>query len=172
MGWFSNLVFGKTTNQVESPKPKEHDVWGVDSDDAPSVGQQAVPTPQHDTVPPEVNCVRVEPHVSSDNKHLELWVCLSNSFDGEVEVTRIEALGQTTSPSRFLRSGENHEIQVYRGPAFTDDAETKAYITYKSTASGDYYQAEYLIKYKYSQHEGAEQYVPYQLDLVKPIKQL
>lgn len=165
-------MFGKTTNQVEGPKPKEHNVWGVDTDVVPNVGEQNMDTPQHDMASPEINCVRVEPHVSSDNKQLELWICLSNSFDDDIEITRIECLRQTTSPSRFLKPGENHEIQVYRGLILVDDAETKAHITYKSTASGDYHQGEYLIKYKYSQHEGVEQYIPYEFDLVRPIKKL
>lgn len=170
MGWFSNMVFGKTANQAEAPKPKEHDVWGVDKEEIPSMAEQKVAIPDHDPTPPVVNCVRVEPHLSSDGKQLDLWICLTNTFNGGIEVTRVECLRQTTKPIRFLKPGENHELQVYRGPILADDSENKAYITYKSMNSGDYYRAEYLIKYKYSQHEGGEQYVPYELDLVKPVR--
>ena len=172
MGWFANMLFGKTANQVQGPKPKEHSVWDVDDEGVPNVGEQHIEVPEHDAVPPEIQCRGVEPHVSSDGKQLELWIRFTNTFDGEIEMTRIECLGQTTIPTRFLKPGENHEVRVYRGPVFKDDAENKAQVTYKSTKSGDYYRAEYLIKYKYSQHEGLEHYTPYEFELIKPINQI
>lgn len=172
MGWFSDLVFGKTANQIEGPTPKEYNVWGVDDEPVPNVAEQNVNAPEHDESPPEIHITRVEPHVSSDNKQLELWICLSNLSNNEAEITRIECFRQTTNPSRFLKSGENHELQIYRGPVMHTDTDTKMHVTYKSCVSGDYYLAEYLIKYKYTQHEDGGHYMPYEFDILKPVKKM
>lgn len=173
MGWFSNIMFGKTTNQVPGPKPAEHSVWGVEpkkevTTESPTATE--VPQPQEEQ-PPEILCMRVEPHISSDMNQLELWVCFHNASKSEVEITDVECLGQRTNPGRYLQPDQNHEVQVYRGPVCKNDAENKAYVTYKSIVSGLYYRAEYYIKYKYSQHEGSEHYSPYEFDLLKPIQQ-
>ncbi len=171
MGWFANMLFGKPRN-VEAPEPPEHDVWGVGDDDVPNITEQKTPTLQPDTAPPEVQIIRTEPKVSSDGRHLELWVCLDNTSRSELEVTRIEFLRQRTALTRFLNPGESHEVRIYNGEMPKDDADDKAVVTYKSIQSGQYYLAEYLVKFKYSQHAGAEQYVPYEFDLQRPIDNL
>ncbi len=163
MGWFADFVFGKAKN-VEGPKPLEHSAWGVEREDVPNITEQSVPHTVQEEEPPEVRIIRVEPHLSSANDHVELWLCIENSSKAEVEVTHIECFRQTAEPARFLRPGENHEVRVYNGPVFVNDNQQKAIVRYKSLASGEYYQAEFLVKYRYSQHGGAEQWMPYEFD--------
>ena len=168
MGWFANMVFGKPSN-VQPPEPPEHDVWGVNDEDVPNIGEQRMPTLQTDDSPPEIQITRVEPKASSDGAHLELWICLKNTARTDVEATRIECLGQTVGLARFLQPDEGHEVRVYNGRMPENDANDTAFVTYKSMQSGDYYRARYLIKFKYSQHSGAEQYIPYEFDLLRPV---
>lgn len=171
MGWFANMVFGKPRN-VQSPQPPEHDVWGTSDEDVPNITEQKTPALQPDASPPEVQIVRVEPKASSDGRHLELWVCLDNTSGSELEVTRIEAFKQRVGLARFLNPDESHEVRIYNGDMPKDDANDMAAVTYKSIQSGQYYRAEYLVKFKYSQHAGVEQYVPYEFDLQRPIDNL
>ena len=89
MGWFANLVFGKAKN-IDGPKSPDYDAWGVEQKDAPDMTEQAAPPPQYDETPPELQCARVEPHLSSANDHLELWVCIQNMSKTEIEITRFE----------------------------------------------------------------------------------
>ena len=171
MGWLANMVFGKPSN-VQSPQPPEHDVWGVNDEEVPNLTEQKTPALQSDATPPEVQVIRVEPKASSDGAHLELWICLENTSDAKVEVTRIECLKQNSALARFLKPGENHEVRVYAGPMPKNDADNMTAITYKSIQSGQYYRAEYLVKFKYSQHSGVEQYIPYEFDLQRPVGNL
>lgn len=172
MGWLRDMFFTSTFRQSAKPRLKQRNVWGVDPETAPDGAEQVAEPPVHETVPPEVRCLRVESHISGDGTRLVLWIGLTNAADTEVEIVRIDCVGQTTNPSRFLRPGETHEIEVYRGPVFTNDDANMAQVTYKSLPSGEYYRADYFVKYTYTRHEGSEQYTPYELDLHKPIKKL
>lgn len=169
MGWFANLVFGKAKN-IEGPIPPDHSAWGVEQKGVPNVAEQEVRPQEHDETPPVLQCIRVEPHLSSAGDHLELWLCMQNMSIGEVEITRFDCLGQSVEPSRFLRAGQNQEFRVYSGPVLHNDDRQKALMTCKSINSGEYYQAEYMIKYKYSQHGGEDQCLPYELDLLQTNK--
>lgn len=168
MGWFANTLFGKP-DAKNPPEPPEHDVWGVDDEAVPNIAEQKTTGPVPDAAPPEVQVIRVEPKASSDGAHLELWMCLENTAQSDVEVTRIECLRQNSALARFLKPGESHEVRVYDGVMPEDDANDKAAITYKSIQSGQYYRALYLVKFRYSQRGGTEQYVPYEFDLQRPV---
>lgn len=171
MGWFANFVFGKPQDtqgvsaQGGDAQPNAAAVSEVNAQD---------PHREQDgsKIIPEVTVSRVEPHPSSDMKQLELWIELHNQSQFEVEVRRCEILGQSSDPGRFLKPGEKFEIKVYRGDTPRDDSRNKANLQYKIVGNGDYFQSDHLVEFKIETADGVRWYLPCELELVGPVRDI
>lgn len=134
------------------------------------------PQPQHDPfhdsrgnkVVPEVEIVRCEPHLSNDEKHLELWVTVKNHSQFEVEVRNVYAFKQHYDLGRFLKPGEEHEVKIYNGDTPANDAEHKVLVQFKLIDANDMFQAEHFVKY----HFDHDRYIPAELELIRPIRDI
>ena len=164
MGWLVDFMFGKPS-PVE-PAAKKQDEW---SDE---VAEEAPAARAEPKLLPEVNITHVEPYIGQDYAHLEMWVTLENQSPVEVEVTNVNVLGQQTGQARYLRPGESHEIKVYSGAMPTNDSLHEAAVEYKTTADGDYFRADHLLKFTYHEHEGKGYYVPESAQVERPIRDI
>lgn len=173
MGWLADAIFGEPKN-TDTTSQHEVDVW--QGEERAAEAEQPVTDPEPPAPVqrefPVVDVIRTEPKLSSDSKHLELWLCFENQSQAELEITKIDCLGRETDPSRYLKPGENHEIQVYYGDTPRDDAERVMRVTYKDVQANAYYQAEHIIKYRCAQHEDDDFYIPADFDLVRPVRPL
>ncbi|MFZ1258726.1 MAG: hypothetical protein WAQ25_04625 [Candidatus Saccharimonas sp.] len=112
------------------------------------------------TVLPEVEIVQLKPHLSSDKKHLELWVNIKNRSAFEIEITRASLLNTSTSPGRFIRPGESHETNLYSGDTPTNDNVRHMNLQIKVVKTGDYFEADFTVDYSFEQDGDEEYYVP------------
>lgn len=192
MGWFTDFLFGDPArNSGNSPVlPKSVEQWergdGTSASPAHGAtqpGTQTVPPSEptstdayHDTrgakLVPEIEITRVEPHLSEDQKHVELWVTVRNESEFEIELTRIECFGLHTDPNRFLRARESHELKVYTGDTPHDHHQHKAFVDYKIVSNGDYFRMEFVIEYHYEQNEHGEFYIPKEFKRVGPVRDI
>ena len=191
MGFLANLLFGEPARDesgatlpekvrqwnAEGHQPSDSVGWGhehVDEHgDAAHVrdhGQEAGATGLPRKIIPELEVLRVEPHLSSDSKHLELWVTFLNRSEAEIELRNVAVLKQRADVGRFLKPGESHELKVYSGETPTNDAEHRAIVQLKVVENGDYFEADFLIKYHYEQEEHGAVYVPEALELIRPVR--
>jgi len=113
---------------------------------------------------PEVEVERLEVHESGDR--MELWAHIQNHSQFEVQVGRVNILGQRLDVGRFLKAGERYEVKIYAGPMPKDDSYHKAEFFFKITENGDYFCADHRIVYGF--HDG--HYVPEDLKLIHPIR--
>jgi hypothetical protein len=170
MGLFSNLIFGKDDKQLDDqPDIDRHDEW--QSDQVPDQ-----PDEHHDQsgnkIIPEVYIERIEAHPSGDLKFLEIWAHLHNASEFPVQVTRVEGLKQRSDLGQFLQPNETHEVRIYRGQTPTNDAETRAMVTYKCTDNGDYFISDHLIEYTYQEHDGGHFYIPEEYRYLDQVRDL
>ena len=174
MGWLSQLLFGNP-EQSGQVLPKQVEQWqngetqpvqSVSPSESSVMATQGV---SGQKIIPEVEIERVEPHLSGDMKHLDLWGHIKNHSSVEIELTRVQCLRQKSDPNRFLKPRESHEVKLYSGDTPRNDAERKAMLEYKIVANGDYFEAEHAIRYDYDEHDGDKFYVPDEFDLVRPI---
>lgn len=186
MGWFSNLLFGDSEHRDASGivLPKSVEQWqsgGKSSSPAPVVQPQSTvaspaESPYRDgsgnKVIPEVDVSRVEPHLSSDQKHVEVWITVRNDSNLEIELTRIECLGRHVDPNRFLKAGESHELKAYAGDTPRDHSRHKAFVDYKIVGNGDYFRTEFVVEYHYERDEHGEFYIPEEFKRVGPVSDI
>lgn len=123
-------------------------------------------------VVPKVSIERVESHLADEMRRIEVWVHVKNLSDFEVELTRVNFWRQHTNPGRFLKPDESHEIRIYAGETRHDDAEHKAELQYKVIQTGDYFQADHHIEYQYERDENREFYIPEDMHLIEPIRDI
>ena len=75
--------------------------------------------------------------------------------------------------NKFLKPGEIFELRLYRGPMPQSDSVRKMYIQYKIVGTGDYFQADHMIEYKYEQdNRGNKWYMPDELKLLRPVRDI
>lgn len=179
MGRLADIIFGKPG---DTPQPKAVDDWdseqpsdpvhpGLPDTNAPDKQDPYHAVDGHKIVP-EVIIDRLEPHLSSDFKQIELWADLCNNSDFEVEVTKVTVLKQTNDVCRYLKPHEKHEIRIYRGEVPQNDAEHKAQIQYKIVGNGDYFMSEHQLMYRYERNAEHEMYIPEELRLLPPIRDM
>lgn len=112
---------------------------------------------------PEFEVIRIEPHINGDR--LEIWAHLKNRSVCEIEVDKINILGQRSSIGRFLKPNEQHEVRIYSGAIPTNDSYHKAELNFKIVENGDYFCADHLIHY----HFQNGRYIPERLEVIHPI---
>lgn len=168
MGWFANIVFGKPQDGQDAPAQSQ----GAKPE--AKAAQQQDPHREADgsKIIPEVTVTRVESHPSSDMKNLEVWVELYNGSQLDVEVKRVEILGQSTDLGRHLRAGEKYEVRVYRGDTPRDDDRSRASIQYRIVGNGDYFQSNHLLEFKIETANETRWYLPCELDFVGPVRDI
>ena len=115
---------------------------------------------------PEIDFVDLDPNLSSDKAKLELWATLHNTSDFDVEITRIELLGQSIDPDRHLKPGEKYKLRVYRGDTPKTDAYSRAKLAYKISANGDYFEQQFFVDYDYDD----ERYVPKSIESDRSVR--
>jgi hypothetical protein len=113
---------------------------------------------------PEVDVERLEAHQNGDR--LELWAHVQNHSKFEVQVGRVNILGQHLDVGRFLKPGERNEVKIYAGAMPKDDSYHKAEFFFKIVKNGDYFCADHRIEYGF--HDG--HYVPEDLKIIHPIR--
>lgn len=162
MGWFSEAIFGKNDD--------------AGSDDNKIDAQPAATDPYRQAsgskVIPEVIVDHVNPHCSADMSHLELWIRLKNTSNFEVEVMEVRILGQSQGLNRFLKPGESHESCVYKGSVPTNDAQHVAQVDYKIVGNGDYFESDHQIVYRLEDDNGVHHFIPEELKLLRPIRDI
>ncbi|HET8690439.1 MAG TPA: hypothetical protein VFL81_03295 [Candidatus Saccharimonadales bacterium] len=114
---------------------------------------------------PEVQIVRLQPHLSGE--HLEASAFVRNNSAIEVELDKVNIFSQTLRLDRWLKPGEEHETVVYRGPRLRSSGYTLAEIYYKDCDSGDYFCARHQLDYR---QEADGSFLPHSCHLLHPIK--
>lgn len=169
MGWILDSLLGRQ-------KPADQPMDMQQTDAQPHNVQPTTPTDNNlvdrsgAKIIPELLIDNVEYHCDSDMKRMELWVRFRNTAKVEVEITRIELLGQSTDPNRILSAGESRDERVYKGETPTNDAYHKARVEYKIIENGDYFEAEYQIMYHYQDTPQGKHFLPKELRLQRPIR--
>ncbi len=150
---------------------KPMDDWGTEKNEAEP---DKVDDPYRDDagnkIRPEVAIERVKVNLNSDMKRVEIWGFIKNRSEFDVEVSRVNLLGQRTELGHSLGAGESREVRIYNGNTPTSDAYHTAEVQFKIVGSGDYFQADHFIKYRYEQNDSGKYYVPSEFDLTRPIK--
>ena len=192
MGWFTDMMFGRQggeSYEQRLAREAEKARMAASPQSVPVLNEQqaaattetastaAEPTDPYraangQKVIPVVSIERVESHLSNDMKRVEIWATVKNHSDFEIELTRVNLWRQNSNPGRFLKPGEGYEIRVYAGDTRTDDAEHKAEVQYKIVQTGDYFQADYRIDYRYENEGENDFYVPEELKLIEPIRDI
>lgn len=113
---------------------------------------------------PEVEVLRLEVHRSGD--HIELWAHVKNHSEFEVELGRINILGQHIDPTRYLKPGEQYEVRIFSGDAPKNDGYHKAEFFFRIVANGDYFCADHRIEYGFDDGR----YIPEDLKIIHPIR--
>lgn len=170
MSWLSKMLFG----DVQEESYEERLARGAGSDQPSSHGIEPRPYESQDgqKMVPTVSIERVESHLSGDMHHVEVWVHIKNHSVAEVEVTRVNFWRQHINPGRFLKPGESHEIRIYSGDTRHDDAERECEVHFKLVETGDYFQADHRIDYRYEQTERDKFYIPEEMHLIEPIRDI
>lgn len=114
---------------------------------------------------PTIQIVRLQSHLSGE--HLEVSAFIHNLSAIEVELDRVNIFGQTLKLDHWLKSGEEHEIVVYRGPSLQATAYKTAELYYKDCGSGDYFCAHHQLDYR---QEGDGHFLPHSIHLIHPIQ--
>ena len=189
MGWLRNLIFGEPDDDDEylARLNNNDDMMAPRDDRDSSEGKDALgdaakdetsPDDQYhlasgQKIIPEIEVDRIKAQSSSDNKRLEIWAYIRNHAAFDVELDKYELLGQRGDLNRFLKPGEIFELRLYQGAMPQSDAVRKMYIQYKIVGTGDYFQADHMIEYKYEQdNHGNKWYLPEELKLLRPVRDI
>lgn len=155
--WADKPLDDRPANENETEADKEADPYRDDAGNK---------------IRPEVAIERAKANLSSDMKRLELWTTIKNRSMFNIEVHRVNIIGQHTELGHSLRPGESCEVRIYNGSTPTNNAYHTAEIQFKITGSGDYFQADHSIKYHYELNDNGKFYVPEGFDLMRPIKDI
>lgn len=192
MGWLQRLLLGEELSRANSRNTLSGAVetWQnqngdrvallVDASQAARQSSGADVDVRSDTthdangrkIIPEVYIEHVETHMSGDMKHIELWVRFKNNSPLEIEIRRVNVFGLHGQFSRHLRAGEVHEEKIYSGDILHTNSYHTCEVQFKITESGDYFQANHEIRYHYDRDERGERYVPNEMLLIRPIRDL
>lgn len=190
MGWLRNLIFGEPNDEYLARISSIKNIGdgsraGLLQEDNGSVENKPDEMPASERKPdryhlasgqkiiPEIEVERIKAQPSSDNKSLEIWAYIHNLASFDIELDKYELLGQRGDLNKFLKPGEIFELRMYRGAMPENDSVRKMYIQYKIVGTGDYFQADHTINYKYEQDsQGNKWYVPDSLKLIRPVRDI
>ena len=190
MGWLRNLIFGEPNDEYLARISGIKNIGdgsraGLLQEDNGSVENKPDEMPASERKPdryhlasgqkiiPEIEVERIKAQPSSDNKSLEIWAYIHNLASFDIELDKYELLGQRGDLNKFLKPGEIFELRMYRGAMPENDSVRKMYIQYKIVGTGDYFQADHTIDYKYEQDsQGNKWYMPDSLKLIRPVRDI
>ena len=190
MGWLRNLIFGEPNDEYLARISGIKNIGdgsraGLLQEDNGSVENKPDEMPASERKPdryhlasgqkiiPEIEVERIKAQPSSDNKSLEIWAYIHNLASFDIELDKYELLGQRGDLNKFLKPGEIFELRMYRGAMPENDSVRKMYIQYKIVGTGDYFQADHTINYKYEQDsQGNKWYMPDNLKLIRPVRDI
>ena len=191
MGWLRNLIFGEPNDEylarISSIKnigdssraglPQEINGDVENKPDETPVASEQKPDQYHlaggQKIIPEIEVERIKAQPSGDNKSLEIWAYIHNLASFDIELDKYELLGQRGDLNKFLKPGEIFELRMYQGAMPENDSVRKMYIQYKIVGTGDYFQADHTINYKYEQDsQGNKWYMPDSLKLIRPVRDI
>jgi hypothetical protein len=75
------------------------------------------------------------------------WAWVKNNSPFEIEIVKIEALGQHQDIRRRLRPNEEHEVKIYDGQVITHDHDHHAKMYVKIHENDDLFLTEYEVEY-------------------------
>lgn len=187
MGLFHDLLFGaspKGENELQEPTKDdelERRAEELERRSGAPLNLEDANEPQKASDPyrdsagnkiyPDVEIVRVKSDLSSDSKHLEIWAFVKNQSIFDVEVTRINCLGQSASGC-FLKVGDSRELRIFSGNTPTSEAYHDANVQFKVIGSGDYFQANHYVQYHYEQTEHGNFYIPDEFKFTRPVRDI
>ena len=190
MGWLRNLIFGEPNDEYLARISGIKNIGdgsraGLLQEDNGSVENKPDEMPASERKPdryhlasgqkiiPEIEVERIKAQPSSDNKSLEIWSYIHNFASFDIELDKYELLGQRGDLNKFLKPGEIFELRMYQGAMPENDSVRKMYIQYKIVGTGDYFQADHTINYKYEQDsQGNKWYMPDNLKLIRPVRDI
>lgn len=190
MSWLRNLIFGEPNDEYLARISGIKNIGdgsraGLLQEDNGSVENKPDEMPASEQKPdqyhlaggqkiiPEIEVERIKAQPSSDNKSLEIWAYIHNLASFDIELDKYELLGQRGDLNKFLKPGEIFELRMYRGAMPKNDSVRKMYIQYKIVGTGDYFQADHTIDYKYEQDsQGNKWYMPDSLKLIRPVRDI
>ena len=190
MGWLRNLIFGEPNDEYLARISGIKNIGdgsraGLLQEDNGSVENKPDEMPASERKPdryhlasgqkiiPEIEVERIKAQPSSDNKSLEIWAYIHNLASFDIELDKYELLGQRGDLNKFLKPGEIFELRMYQGAMPENDSVRKMYIQYKIVGTGDYFQADHTINYKYEQDsQGNKWYMPDSLKLIRPVRDI
>ena len=190
MGWLRNLIFGEPNDEYLARISGIKNIGdgsraGLLQEDNGSVENKPDEMPASERKPdryhlasgqkiiPEIEVERIKAQPSSDSKSLEIWAYIHNLASFDIELDKYELLGQRGDLNKFLKPGEIFELRMYRGAMPENDSVRKMYIQYKIVGTGDYFQADHTINYKYEQDsQGNKWYMPDSLKLIRPVRDI
>lgn len=190
MGWLRNLIFGEPNDEYLARISGIKNIGdgsraGLLQEDNGSVENKPDEMPASEQKPdqyhlaggqkiiPEIEVERIKAQPSSDNKSLEIWAYIHNLASFDIELDKYELLGQRGDLNKFLKPDEIFELRMYQGAMPENDSVRKMYIQYKIVGTGDYFQADHTIDYKYEQDsQGNKWYMPDNLKLIRPVRDI
>ncbi len=116
---------------------------------------------------PECFLEHADNNLSGDN--LEVWLVFHNKSDTPIFLDKIMLLGITTEIDFELAPGGSRKARVYKGKTLHTNSYTHADVMYRSSLSGDYFQARYTVEYDY---EADGTYLPEEFKLQHPIRDI
>ncbi|HET8884118.1 MAG TPA: hypothetical protein VFM68_01465 [Candidatus Saccharimonadales bacterium] len=128
--------------------PTEPNTQDSTNQTAPPVSQDPNKTPVDGNGRKIIPAIRIE-HCKTyrNGPRIDVRAWVTNASDAEIEIEKIEVMGDNVDVDRRLRPQQSHEVVLYKGPAPTNDYEHKANVHYKLVSSGDYFRADYRIEY-------------------------
>ena len=186
MGWIRRLFYGESSDDNDSYLARLNGtsaISGAAPEKAETSGESERPnslppapnpyqTSTGQKIIPEVEVERLEAHLSGDNRNLELWAHIRNHADFDIELDKYEILGQRGDLQKFLKPGEIFELRIYRGDTPRNNYVRKMYIQFKVVGTGDYFQADHQIQYQHEQDGDDTWYIPEELELLRPIRDI
>jgi hypothetical protein len=120
-----------------------------------------------DTSFPVVRVVRVTTHF--DGGTIQIYCHILNTWNEEVELTKISLLDTQRVLGTHLRAGEERELLVYNGPALQRQV-YEAQLEYKTHAEKDYFKAVHDVTFTY--HPADKTYTIDEMRLHPPIRDI
>ena len=147
MGFWSgigNIVSGKPVFNDEAPKDNTSELKQEIYQDN-DVHKTSFVDQHGNKIVPEVVFRRFKS--SSSGPKVTAWAWVKNTSVFEIEVVRVEALGNHQEIRRRLRPNEEHEVKVYDGKVITNDHDHHARLYYRIHENDDLFLADYTIEF-------------------------
>ncbi len=103
------------------------------------------------TDPTTFPMIRIErTHTREHGPEIEIVCSIKNESEHEVLVRTFRLFGNTHRLDVSLRPGGWHEVELYKGPALSQQQGSDALVDYK-TNTGDYFEATFDVHYHFTQ---------------------